>query len=217
MQVFDRNSLVKVRTLWGHDDHVWSIDMNQEYIVSGSWDSSVRIWDRTEGRLLFLYSHPHGREISGVKICRDMILVTSLAGSLNVLKRVGRGAFVVEKFFSGCMELGEIYSLACDTNHLITGHTLTSSAFKVWSTEDFEVVKIIKVQTLDLFYHLRSLDCRRTVMPPSSGTSISSIPWLSSVEITSVSTSTTWTPSSASRVSNTSPRFSVRQSTRGRS
>lgn len=97
MQVFDRNSLAKVRTLWGHDDHVWSIDMNKEYIVSGSWDSSVRIWDRKEGRMLFLYTHPHGREISGVKICRDMILVTSLAGSLNVLKRIGRGSFVVEK------------------------------------------------------------------------------------------------------------------------
>ena len=98
LQVFDRNSLAKVRTLWGHEDHVWSIDMNQEYIVSGSWDSSVRIWDRKEGRMLFLYTHPHGREISGVKICRDMILVTSLAGSLNVLKRIGRGSFIVEKY-----------------------------------------------------------------------------------------------------------------------
>ena len=39
IEVFDRGSLAKVRTLWGHDDHVWSIDMNKEFIVSGSWDS----------------------------------------------------------------------------------------------------------------------------------------------------------------------------------
>ena len=58
IEVYERSSLVKVtsdnkkislrsnginriqvRTLWGHDDHVWSIDMNKEYIVSGSWDS----------------------------------------------------------------------------------------------------------------------------------------------------------------------------------
>ena len=37
------------------------------------------------------------REISGVKISGERILVTSLAGSLNVLKRIGRGSFIVEK------------------------------------------------------------------------------------------------------------------------
>ena len=43
------------------------------------------------------------------------------------------------------MELGEIYSLACDTDHVITGHTLTNSSFKIWKIDNFEVVKIIKV------------------------------------------------------------------------
>jgi len=147
IEVYDRNTMLKVRTLHGHDDHVWSIDMNKEYIVSGSWDSSVRIWDREEGRIMFLYTHPHGREISGVRISGKRILVTSLAGSLNVLKRVGRGSFIVEKFFPGSMELGEIYSLACDTKHVITGHTLTNSAFKIWSAENFDVVKIIKEES----------------------------------------------------------------------
>ena len=44
------------------------------------------------------------------------------------------------------MELGEIYSLACDKSHLITGHTLTNSSFKIWKIDNFEVVKIIKVR-----------------------------------------------------------------------
>ena len=39
IEVYDRATMLKVRTLVGHDDHVWSIDMNKEYIVSGSWDS----------------------------------------------------------------------------------------------------------------------------------------------------------------------------------
>jgi len=147
IEVYDRATMLKVRTLLGHDDHVWSIDMNREYIVSGSWDSSVRIWDRDDGRIIFLYTHPHGREISGVKISGKRILVTSLAGSLNVLKRVARGSFIVEKFFPGSMELGEIYSLACDTRHVITGHTLTNSSFKLWSAENFDTVKIIKEES----------------------------------------------------------------------
>ena len=49
------------------------------------------------------------------------------------------------RFFPGCMELGEIYSLACDTNHVITGHTLTNSAFKIWDAENFDEIKVIKV------------------------------------------------------------------------
>ena len=45
------------------------------------------------------------------------------------------------------MELGEIYSLACDTNHIITGHTLTNSAFKIWSADNFDTVKIIREES----------------------------------------------------------------------
>ena len=98
-----------------------------------------------------------------MKISGRRILVTSLAGSLNVLKRVGRGIFIVERytsflirpkvtftifrFFPGSMELGEIYSLACDTNHIITGHTLTNSAFKIWSADNFDTVKIIREES----------------------------------------------------------------------
>ena len=84
------------------------------------------------------------------------------------------------RFFPGTQELGEIYSLAVDTgmnceysplighwsilitwpntdlwlvhaDHLITGHTLNTSAFKVWRTEDFEEVKIIKVSVFWIF------------------------------------------------------------------
>ena len=43
------------------------------------------------------------------------------------------------------MDLGEIYSLACDSDYVVTGHTLTNSAFKIWNTQDLDTVKIIKV------------------------------------------------------------------------
>ena len=43
------------------------------------------------------------------------------------------------------MQLGEIYSLACDGQYVMTGHTLTNSSFKIWSADNFEEVKVIKV------------------------------------------------------------------------
>ena len=63
--------------------------------------------------------------------------------------------YFVVRFFPGLQELGEIYSLACDSEHLITGHTLNTSAFKVWRTRDFEEVKIIKVR-LQFLIKMRS-------------------------------------------------------------
>ena len=58
------------------------------------------------------------------------------------------------RFFAGCLELGEIYSLACDKSHVITGHTLTNSSFKIWNIDNFEVVKIIKVTRLHTAHRL---------------------------------------------------------------
>jgi hypothetical protein len=34
-----RKSLKLVLTLSGHEDHVWSVDMDQDLIVTGAWDS----------------------------------------------------------------------------------------------------------------------------------------------------------------------------------
>ena len=167
LEVYDRSSLARVCTLRGHVDHVWSVDMNSEYIVSGSWDSSVRIWDRADGRLAFLYTHPHGREISGVRVAGERILVTSLAGSLNVLKRLGPGSFMVEKFVPFSPALGEIYSVACDPRHVITGHTGAShSALKLWDAATLEEVRVIKEECSESIVwnlHLRhplALVCR---------------------------------------------------------
>jgi hypothetical protein len=37
--VLYRNSLKLVLTLSGHEDHVWSVDMDHDLIVTGAWDS----------------------------------------------------------------------------------------------------------------------------------------------------------------------------------
>ncbi len=44
--VYDRETLNLNYELLGHTDHVWSIDLNRRYIVSGSWDATAKVWDR---------------------------------------------------------------------------------------------------------------------------------------------------------------------------
>ena len=65
LAVYDRNTLNLIEMLDGHTDHIWSVDMTQTQIVSGSWDCSVILWNRKPFEILDKYHHPDHREISG--------------------------------------------------------------------------------------------------------------------------------------------------------
>ena len=48
--MYDRSSLQLVRVLKGHTDHVWSIDMDADILVSGSWGwRAARRWAEVTG------------------------------------------------------------------------------------------------------------------------------------------------------------------------
>ncbi len=67
LAIYDRKSLDLVKSLQGHTDHIWSVDMNAKHVVSGSWDGSVKLWQRDTWNLCGTFSHPDSREISGVR------------------------------------------------------------------------------------------------------------------------------------------------------
>ena len=62
--LYDRQTLQLVHSMTGHTDHIWSIDMNKKYVVTGSWDATVTLWDRKQGTKEYYFRHPHEREIS---------------------------------------------------------------------------------------------------------------------------------------------------------
>ena len=46
ISVYNRRTLKLVRHISGplcHKDHIWSIDMNNKYLVTGSWDATVKV------------------------------------------------------------------------------------------------------------------------------------------------------------------------------
>ena len=67
--LYNRSTLELVMSMTGHSDHIWSIDMNKKYIVTGSWDATVTVWDRKTGRKTHSFRHPHEREISSGMKC----------------------------------------------------------------------------------------------------------------------------------------------------
>ena len=88
LAVFDRKSLNLVQNLSGHTDHIWSIDMTEKLIISGSWDSTVKLWSKKDWKILDSYSHPDQKEISGVKfsLSDNFVYVSCLSGALTILK-----------------------------------------------------------------------------------------------------------------------------------
>lgn len=87
LAVFERKSLNLVQNLSGHTDHIWSIDMTEKLIISGSWDSTVKLWSKKDWKILDSYSHPDQKEISGVKfsLSDNFVYVSCLSGALTIL------------------------------------------------------------------------------------------------------------------------------------
>ena len=68
ISVYKRGSLDLLERITGvHTDHIWAMDLNEKYLVSGSWDSTAKIWTRSKWEMTFSYPFPDGREISGVR------------------------------------------------------------------------------------------------------------------------------------------------------
>ena len=87
--------------------------------------------------------HDH-REVSGVKFSLDgkLIYVSCLSGALVILKvNHPSNKLEVLKTINCQKDPGEIYSLAVDENHLLTGHTLTTTSVMIWNIQGEEVLQ----------------------------------------------------------------------------
>lgn len=135
LAIFNRKSLELAANLTGHTDHIWSVDMTADLIVSGSWDTSVKLWAKYSWKLLDTFGHPDQREISGVKFSTDakLVYVSCLSGALTILKLVNQENLLHLKSINCQTEYGEIYSLAVSEYYVVTGHTLATTCLQVWN------------------------------------------------------------------------------------
>ena len=122
LAIYDRKNLELIETLSGHTDHIWSVDMTQHLIVSGSWDATVKLWSKYSWKILDTFAHPDHKEISGVKfsVNGQYIYVSCLSGALTILK-LEHKKLSLAKIIHCQQEFGEIYSLAVDKNYILTG------------------------------------------------------------------------------------------------
>lgn len=64
------------KALWtqhGHQDGVYSVDMNTKIVASGGDDSTVKLWSRYNGNLLHNLQNLHGYIVWNVKLWMDQL------------------------------------------------------------------------------------------------------------------------------------------------
>ena len=144
IRVLERQSGKLLHTLSGHTDHIWSLDHNQRYLVSGSWDATVKIWCLSSWNLVHDFVHPDAKEISGVKIQGKLVFIGCLSGSLAILEETQIGQFQLKHILSE--NYGGIYSIAVTHDLIVTSHAKETPTLRLWklSRSDVEPSDLIE-------------------------------------------------------------------------
>jgi WD40 repeat protein len=78
--------------LEGHSDLIRVVDLSPDYIISGSWDASIRLWCRKSGKNLAFFSGSEGA-ISGIHLNQNekCVLFSGRSGKVKKLWITGSG------------------------------------------------------------------------------------------------------------------------------
>jgi WD40 repeat protein len=87
IQIFDVMTQSRAYVLSGHTDSVWSLSWSHSgrYIVSGSSDTTAKVWDGSTGKLLLTYTK-HGDDVRAVSWSSDdtRIVSSCLSGPVYI-------------------------------------------------------------------------------------------------------------------------------------
>ena len=72
-----------LRVLTGHSAGVLSCAINESFIVSGSYDNTVKVWDRKSGLCLLTFQG-HTEGVCGIELCGTRVISSSFDCTLRV-------------------------------------------------------------------------------------------------------------------------------------
>lgn len=119
-----------------HNDLVRVIDLSPNYIVSGSWDSSIKVWSRKNGSLLNTYNSPEG-PISGIFLKESLkyLLFSARSGKVKRLDILADQSLKLSSDFE--MNHGDcIIDMNVDGKYVLTGGS--DSKLILWSYNEID-------------------------------------------------------------------------------
>lgn len=131
----------KVVNLFGHDDHISSIQFSPDgrHLVSGGYDNTIIIWDLILAKPIHKFSI-HDNRVNQVIYSNNGSLVASCGkdGKINIID-VRKG----ELIHTLLVENEDVNSIAFDTANklIICG---TNLEIKIWDLEELQMVKSLK-------------------------------------------------------------------------
>ena len=111
----------RLAPLQKHNDLVRVIDMSPTLVVSGSWDASLKLWNRKTGNLLDTYVSPEG-PVSGIYLneSSNSILFSARSGKVKKLMIKDLSSLMLSPTFE--INHGDcVIDMSVDKNYLLTG------------------------------------------------------------------------------------------------
>jgi WD40 repeat protein len=146
IRVWDIESRQCIKILGGHTSLITCLQLNECFIVSGSFDQSIRIWDYKEFNIIQVIST--GRHITSVSFfenilavgCRDGFIVIVNLESNDKFEFVGHGSMVK--------------NLLLVTRDILLSASCRSGKVKFWKLNPFQLIKALDTMNFvaDLTY-----------------------------------------------------------------
>ncbi len=135
--VYDAHTLEEKRRLVGHEHWVTSVVMsaNGRYVVSGSWDKTVRVWDWQTSDTAHRVLSGHWREVNSVAMSADGRYVVS--GSRDTTVRVWdwQTSDAAHRVLPGQWGQVDSVAMSADGRYVVSGSCETVRVWD-WQTSD---------------------------------------------------------------------------------
>jgi len=125
-----------VTTLEGHTDGVRSVVVSDKYIISGSADKTIKIWDLTTFELVATLEG-HNSIVNSVIVSDKYIISGSFDRTIKIWDL---STFKLIAILKG--HNGYVYSLTVSDKYIISGSV--DKTIKIWDLSTFELVKTLK-------------------------------------------------------------------------
>ena len=132
-----------ISTFYGHKDKVNSVDFNEKYIVSGSSDNTVIVWDRETGiHLTTLKSHK--ANIYWLSIINNKLITSDFAGEVKIWSMD-----TFEELYSFTAHQGPVAHLSTNNRYIAT--CSIDGSIKLWDINTYEHVRTLQANPAPVF------------------------------------------------------------------
>jgi WD40 repeat protein len=167
---FDKDS---VKSLIGHSESIRAIAFSRDgkYLVSGSNDRTVRLWDITTGQLIRLFKG-HKERVKCLKVSEDdnLIISASADSILKIWERETGNCIRTIKTSQNPQTILNAIALDSNQHTIATGSTSAQGTVKLWNWQTGEIIDAVRAASSGIRSLIISQDGKILISGSAGGT-----------------------------------------------